>query len=708
MSWCLRMAGLAIACLLAMTASEVAAAGAKRVALVIGNTNYSAVASLPNAVNDARAIGNSLRALGFDDVELAIDQTANHLRAAVQQFSRRAAAAEVAVVFYAGHGAEFGGNNYLIPTDAQLKTDVDVDFEAIPLDLVLRAVEPAKSFRLVILDACRDNPFQKQMVMSRGSTRSLGRGLARVDPVGDTLVAFAAKAGSIAADGTGANSPFTTALLQHLPTPGVDIRLVLGRVRDTVVELTNRQQEPHVYGSIGGREVYLRPATGMAPQPSSAATATPAPFDPRAIELSYWESVRNSNSPVVLKSYLERYPNGEFAALARAHLADLEQQRLAALPPLAQSQSAPPAVPAPAPQPPVVASPGGILRIGVAGPMTGPNAAFGAQLKNGADQAIEDINAAGGILGQKIAVNYGDDGSDPRQGISIANRFAAEGVKFVIGHFNSGVTMPTSEIYQQKGIVQITPSSSNPRITERGLWNIFRTCGRDDHQAIVAGDYILRNFRGRRIAIVHDKTTYGQGLADETRSRMRAGGMNEALYEGVNLGEKDFSALVSRIKASRADLVYWGGLHTEAAMIVRQMRQHGVSAPLMGGDGITSDEFATIGGAGVEGTLMTYGSDPRLRPEARAVVPKFRAKRFEPESYTLYSYAAVEILKQAADAARSVDPKAIAAHMRSGQKFKTVIGEISYDKKGDVTRLDYVVYVWKKNPEGKITYTEIK
>jgi branched-chain amino acid transport system substrate-binding protein len=348
------------------------------------------------------------------------------------------------------------------------------------------------------------------------------------------------------------------------------------------------------------------------------------------------------------------------------------------------------------------------LKVGVTGPFTGANAAFGAQLKNGAEQAIEDINAAGGILGQKMTISYGDDVSDPKQGVSIANKFAGEGVKFVFGPFNSGVTMPASETYQENGIVQITPSATNPKITERGMWNIFRTCGRDDQQGAVAGDYILKNFKGKKVAIIHDKTTYGQGLADETKKKINQGGMKEVLYEGINLGEKDFSALVSKIKASGADLVYWGGLHTEGGLIVRQMRDQGVKAPLMGGDGITSDEFASVGGPGVEGTLMTYGPDPRNRPEAKPVLEKFRAKKFEPESYTLYSYAAVQVVKQAAEAAKSLDPKKVATQIHSGQKFKTVIGEISFDKKGDVTRLDYVMYVWKKNPEGKITYTEIK
>ena len=346
------------------------------------------------------------------------------------------------------------------------------------------------------------------------------------------------------------------------------------------------------------------------------------------------------------------------------------------------------------------------VKFGVAGPITGPNAATGAQMKNGVQQAADDINAAGGILGKKISVEFGDDVSDPKQGVSVANNFVADGVKFVIGHYNSGVTIPASEVYHENGILEITPASTNPTVTERGLWNIFRTCGRDDQQGKVAGAYILKHFKGKKIAFVNDKTTYGKGLADETLKTITAGGMKAVLNEGINTGEKDYSALVSKIKQSGADLVYFGGLYTEAGLIVRQMRDQGVQAPLMGGDGITSDEFATVGGPGVVGSFMTYGPDPRNRPEAKAVVAKFRAKGFEPESYTLYSYAGVQIIAQAAAAAKSLDPKKVADKMHSGMNFKTVIGNISYDKKGDITRLDYVVYIWKKDASGKITYVE--
>ena len=345
------------------------------------------------------------------------------------------------------------------------------------------------------------------------------------------------------------------------------------------------------------------------------------------------------------------------------------------------------------------------IKMAVAGPITGPNATFGAQLKNGAEQAVEDINAAGGIMGQKIQIVTGDDVSDPKQGVSVANKFAAEGVKMVVGHFNSGVSIPASEVYQEAGIIQITPASTNPRFTERNMWNTFRTCGRDDQQGSVAGTWLAFKFPGKKVAVVHDKTPYGKGLADETQKAMNAKGLKEVMYEGINTGEKDYSALVSKLKQAQVDVVYFGGLHTEAGLIIRQMRDQGLNAPLMSGDGIVSAEFVSIAGPGAEGTLMTFGPDARKNPNAQEAVKKFRAKGYEPEAYTLYSYAAVEILKQAAEEAKSTDTKKMSEVMKSGKVFKTVIGDISFDKKGDITRPDYVMYEWKKGQDGKIDYS---
>ena len=347
------------------------------------------------------------------------------------------------------------------------------------------------------------------------------------------------------------------------------------------------------------------------------------------------------------------------------------------------------------------------VKIGVAGPITGPNASFGAQLTTGVAQATADFNAAGGILGKQIAVEQGDDVSDPKQGVSVANKFVGDDVKFVVGHFNSGVTIPASEVYSDNGVLFITPSATNPKVTDRGLWDAFRTCGRDDQQGKLWADLALSPaYKDKKIAIVHDKTPYGQGLADAAKGFMNAGGKKEVLYEGVNVGEKDYSAIVSKIKASGADFLMWGGLHTEGGLIVRQMRDQGLKTVMISGDGITDNEFASIGGPGVEGTLMSFGPEPRNNPNAKAVVAEFKAKGFEPEGYTLYSYAAMQIIKAAAEKAGSLDAKKIAEVMHSGMPFHTVIGDIAYDKKGDRTNVDYVWYVWEKGADGKITYKQ--
>ena len=355
------------------------------------------------------------------------------------------------------------------------------------------------------------------------------------------------------------------------------------------------------------------------------------------------------------------------------------------------------------------------VKIGVGGPMTGGAAAFGAQLRQGVEQAVADMNAQGGILGQKIELYIGDDRADPREGVSVANKFVADGVKFVIGHFNSGVTIPASDVYQENGMLVITPAATNPKVTERAMWNIFRVCGRDDQQGGLAGEIIAQRFKGKRVAIVHDKTTYGQGLADETRRSMAKRGLKDILYEGVNKDDKDFNALISKIRQAKVDLVFWGGLHDAGGLIVRQMRAQGVNAPLMGGDGITDDEFAAIAGPGAEGTLMTFSPDPRTNPANKNIIELFRKQRmFEPQAYTLYSYASLQVIKQAAERAKTLDPKKIAEFMRSGMTFDTVLGTISFDKKGDVSNYviggqkkdRYVLYVWRKGPDGRVSYFE--
>jgi branched-chain amino acid transport system substrate-binding protein len=336
------------------------------------------------------------------------------------------------------------------------------------------------------------------------------------------------------------------------------------------------------------------------------------------------------------------------------------------------------------------------VKIGVSGPMSGTNQAKGNQLKNGAELAVSDINEAGGMLGQKIELIIADDKSDPSEGIKVATKFSNDSVKFVVGHYNSGVSIPASDVYSESGMLMVSPSSTNPLLTERGLWNTFRTCGRDDQRGAVAAEYIEKMFKGKKVAIAHDRTTYGQGLANETRKSFNTKSVKEVLFEGVNPSEKNYSALVQSIKASEADIFFWGGTNQDAGLIVKEMREQGLKTVLMGGDGTAPEQFASIGGDGVVGSLMIHAPDARLRPEAKSTVAKFVAKNINPEFYTLYSYATVQVMAQAAKRVNSLEPKKISAEMRNGKPYKTVIGDISFNMKGDVTRHDYVIYTWKK------------
>jgi len=333
------------------------------------------------------------------------------------------------------------------------------------------------------------------------------------------------------------------------------------------------------------------------------------------------------------------------------------------------------------------------IKVGVAGPSTGEYATFGKQLTDGAELAAADINAKGGVLGQKIEVLKGDDACDPKQAVSVANKFASEGVKFVDGHFCSSSSIPASKVYTEEGILQITPASTNPKFTEEGSWNTFRTCGRDDQQGKVAGHTLATEFKDRKVAILHDNTTYGKGIADETKKAMNAEGKKEALYQAYVPGEHDYTALVSRLKEAGIDVVYFGGYHSEIGLIARQAREQGLKATLIGPDSLTAKELWQISGPAGEGLMFTFPSDPRNRPTAAAVVKEFKDKSIDPEGYVLYTYAAMQVWAEAATKANSTDPKKVAEVLRAGT-WPSVLGDVSFDKKGDVTKVDYVWYIW--------------
>lgn len=341
------------------------------------------------------------------------------------------------------------------------------------------------------------------------------------------------------------------------------------------------------------------------------------------------------------------------------------------------------------------------VTIAVVGPMTGPYAVFGDQMKRGAEWAVRELNAKGGINGQKIELTLGDDACDPKQAVATANVMAGKHVAVVIGHYCSGSSIPASSVYAENDILEISPASTNPTFTERGMWNVLRTCGRDDKQGVTAGDYIAKTYKDKRIAVLHDKSAYGKGLADEMKKELNKRGVKEALYDGFNPGEKDYSALVTKLQAGRFDVVYIGGYHTEVGLILRQARAAKYEAQFISDDANATNELWTIANTAANGMLMTFGPDPRKNPAAKATVEAMMQDKFDPEGYTLYTVAAVQVWAEAATRIKSLEPKKVAAAIH-GKSFDTVLGKLTFDAKGDILDPKYVFYVWK---DGKYSET---
>ena len=336
------------------------------------------------------------------------------------------------------------------------------------------------------------------------------------------------------------------------------------------------------------------------------------------------------------------------------------------------------------------------ITIATIGPMTGQYASFGEQMRRGAQMAVADINAAGGVLGRQIRLEIGDDACDPRQAVAVANQMVSRRVVFVAGHFCSGSSIPASEVYAEERILQISPASTNPVLTDRGarFANVFRVCGRDDQQGQVAAAYIAENFRGKQVAVIDDRSQYGKGLADVTRAELQRLNVAVAISEQINQGDRDFAALISRMKAARIEVIYFGGYHTEAGLLVRQAREQGLAAVLISGDALVTQEFWSIAGPAGEGTLMTFDADPRKNPVAAPVVARFRAQNYDPEGYTLYTYAAIQTWAQAVAAAGNTNTPALVPILRQ-REFQTVLGNIRFNEKGDTSTPAYRVYVWR-------------
>ncbi len=344
------------------------------------------------------------------------------------------------------------------------------------------------------------------------------------------------------------------------------------------------------------------------------------------------------------------------------------------------------------------------IRIALLGPLTGQYASFGEQMLAGAEQAVKDLNKAGGVLGREVILEQADDACDPKQAVAVAGQMAQKGVVLAVGHFCSGSSIPASKVYEEEGMIQISPASTSPDLTEKGGDNVFRTCGRDDQQGAVAAQFLIAEFPGKNIAVVHDKTAYGKGLADRTKENLEKAGVEIKLYEAYTAGEKDYTALVSKLKQNNIDVLYVGGYHTEAGLIVRQMREQNMDTILMSGDALVTEEYWSITGDAGKGTLITFSPDPRQNPAAASVVEVFRQAKIEPEGYVLYSYGAVQAWKAAVEKAGSLDVDAVIKALKE-MEFDTVLGKIGFDEKGDVSAPGYVVYEWN---DGKYAYYEKK
>ncbi|MEX2476460.1 branched-chain amino acid ABC transporter substrate-binding protein [Marinobacter sp.] len=333
------------------------------------------------------------------------------------------------------------------------------------------------------------------------------------------------------------------------------------------------------------------------------------------------------------------------------------------------------------------------IKIGIAGPITGPVAQYGDMQFSGARMAIERINADGGVDGEMLEAVEVDDVCDPKQAVTVANRLVNDGVRFVVGHLCSSSTQPASDIYEDEGILMVTPASTSPAITERGYELVFRTIGLDSMQGPVAGNY-LASQDPERVAVVHDKQQYGEGIATAVRDTLQDAGVEIAMFEGITAGDKDFSSLITKLRQADVDYVYYGGYHPELGLILRQARQADLDATFMGPEGVGNKDINTIAGDAAEGLLVTLPPAFDQKEENQDLVKAFSDKGEDPSGpFVLTSYTAVQLIADGIEEAGSTDPFDVAEALRSGS-YETPIGTVEYDEKGDMKSFEFVVYEW--------------
>ncbi len=337
------------------------------------------------------------------------------------------------------------------------------------------------------------------------------------------------------------------------------------------------------------------------------------------------------------------------------------------------------------------------IKVGIAGPLSGSALNTGEQQEIGAQKAFEHLNDKGGLLGKGIVVISVDDACEARQAKAVARQLVSEGVVFVVGHLCSGCSLAVSKIYEKAGIIMISPASTNPKVTDEGGPNVFRVIGRDDQQGTIAGDYLAKEYSKNNIAIFHDGSAYGLGLAEFTKRQLNKRGVADVLFDSYTSNQKDYKSIVNKLVNKKIDVLYIGGYMEDIGIILRQVKKELPNLRLFSGDSLMDVEFLFVAGEAGEDTYFTFGPDMRLKPEAEDVVAAIREEdAYEPEGYTLYSYGAVQAWAQAVKQAGSLKPKAVIDTLRTGS-FDTVLGKIGFDEKGDVTGIStFVWYVFDK------------